>query len=113
MKIIKGAGGAKDLGARAAGMFKKARGSVGATLVWFVLAAIISIVLLFGSFETIEPGQVAVEGWNLPADTRLAVAPFGGDAKGFELEPLADDRISSEARLGLGVVEALSLDGSQ
>jgi hypothetical protein len=84
MRIIKGAGGAKDLGARAAGLFKKAKGSVGAALVWFILAVIISIVLLFGSFETIEPGQVAVRVNNITGEQEvrtqpglITVAPFG------------------------------------
>ena len=84
MQIIKGSGGNKGLGSRAAGLFKRAQGSVGGALVWFILAAIISIVLLFGSFETIEPGQVAVRVNNITGEqeTRtqpglITVAPFG------------------------------------
>ncbi|HUQ70043.1 MAG TPA: pre-peptidase C-terminal domain-containing protein [Planctomycetaceae bacterium] len=49
-----------------------------------------------------DPGQVAVHGWNLLADAKLAVMPFGGPrlVDHAELEPLGELRTPSEARLG-------------
>lgn len=49
-----------------------------------------------------EPREVGVLGWNLPAGMKLPVLPFGGvDPQGqVELEPQAEDRLASEARLG-------------
>lgn len=84
MKIIKGSGGGKGLGPQVAGLFKRAQSSVGGALVWFILAVILSLVLLFGSFETIDPGQVAVRVNNITGEqeTRtqpglIMCAPFG------------------------------------
>jgi hypothetical protein len=50
-----------------------------------------------------DPGTVGVLGWNLPPEMKLPVIPFGGaDPQGqIELEPQAEDRLASEARLGL------------
>jgi hypothetical protein len=49
-----------------------------------------------------DPGQVSMHGWNLPADAKLAVVPFGGDrfADHAELEPLGELRVPTDARLG-------------
>ncbi|MDZ4684464.1 MAG: pre-peptidase C-terminal domain-containing protein [Planctomycetaceae bacterium] len=49
-----------------------------------------------------DPGQVAVHGWNLPADAKLSVRPFGAErlVDHAELEPLGELRTPSEARWG-------------
>lgn len=49
-----------------------------------------------------EPGTVHVSGWNIPTNTTVPVAPFGGTrlADAPELETLADLRNSADARLG-------------
>src|SRR5262245_16494953 len=84
MRIVKGSGGGKGFGSQAADLLNKARGGVGGALVWFGLAAVLALILLFSSFETIEPGQVAVRVNNITGEqeTRtqpglITVAPFG------------------------------------
>lgn len=83
MQIIKGSGG-KGFGPRAARLFQRAKGGAGGALVWLVVALVLSLVLLFGSFVTIDPGKVAVRVNNLTGEqeTRtqpglILSAPFG------------------------------------
>ncbi len=83
MQIVNGSGG-QGPGPRIAALLKTIRGGLGGAAVWFILAFILSLVLLFSSFSTIEPGQVAVRVNNITGDqeTRtqpglIVRAPFG------------------------------------
>jgi hypothetical protein len=74
MKIIKGSGG-KGLGPRAASLLKKAQGGAGGALVWFAVATVLALVLLFGSFATIDPGRVAVRVNNITGKQEIQTQP--------------------------------------
>ncbi len=74
MKIVKGSGG-RGVGPRLARLFEKARGGAGGTLVWFALALVFLLILLFGSFTTIDPGKVAVRVNNLTGDQETRTQP--------------------------------------
>ncbi|MCA9704375.1 MAG: hypothetical protein KDK70_00840 [Myxococcales bacterium] len=83
MQIVNGSRG-RQLGSRLSGLLQKLKGGPGGTLLWVVLAFILSLALLFSSFTTIEPGQVAVRVNNITkeqeARTRpglIMQAPFG------------------------------------
>ncbi len=74
MQIVNGSGG-KGLGSRLADLSEKFKGGPGSTLIWLVLAFILSLVLLFSSFSTIEPGQVAVRVNNITGDQEARTQP--------------------------------------
>ena len=81
MQIIKGG---RDVRARAAGLLKKVPGGAGGAVVWFVFAFILALVLLFSSWRTIDPGQVAVRVNNITGEQEartqpglILCAPFG------------------------------------
>jgi hypothetical protein len=83
MQIIKGSGG-KGFGPRAAHLFQRAKGGAGGALVWLGLALVLSLVLMFSSFVTIDPGKVAVRVNNLTGEQEtqtqpglILSAPFG------------------------------------
>ena len=82
MEIIDGRGG--SVGARISGLVKRIRGGSGGPIVWLVLAFIMSLILMFTSFTTIEPGQVAVKVNNITGEQEdrtqpglVFRAPFG------------------------------------
>lgn len=81
MQIIKGG---KSVRSKAASLLQKIPGGSGGTVVWLALAFIISMVLLFSSWRTIDPGQVAVRVNNLTGEQEartqpglILCAPFG------------------------------------
>ncbi|MEX1365178.1 MAG: SPFH domain-containing protein [Nannocystaceae bacterium] len=82
MEIIDGSG--NRVRARINGLLKRLGGGRGSSILWFVLAFIMSLVLLFTSFSTIEPGQVAVRVNNITGEQEdrtqpglVFRAPFG------------------------------------
>src|SRR5690606_12384834 len=81
MQMIKGG---RSGGSRAAGLLKKIPGGSGGAAVWFVLAFVLSVVLLFTSCRSIDPGQVAVRVNNITGEQEthtqpglILCAPFG------------------------------------
>ncbi|MCX4244887.1 SPFH domain-containing protein [Paraliomyxa miuraensis] len=81
MQIIKGG---RAVRSTANGLLQKLRGGSGGTVIWLVLAFVISMVLLFSSWRTIEPGQVAVRVNNITGEQEartqpglILCAPFG------------------------------------
>lgn len=72
MEIIDGSG--NDPRAQIQRLIKRLRGS-GGPIVWLVLAFIMSLVLLFTSFTTIEPGQVAVKVNNITGEQEARTQP--------------------------------------
>jgi hypothetical protein len=74
MRVVKGTGGT-GFGPRVVGLFKQLQGGAGGALVWFVVATILTLVLLFGSFVTIDPGKVAVRINNLTGEQETRTQP--------------------------------------
>lgn len=73
MEVINGSG---DRFSNVLGLLKSLRGSGPAgALVWFVLAFIMLLILLFSSFTTIEPGQVAVRVNNITGEQEAHTQP--------------------------------------
>ncbi|MEM9454654.1 MAG: SPFH domain-containing protein [Myxococcota bacterium] len=74
MQIVNGSGG-RGFGPRLSRLLRALRGGKGGTVVWLVLAFILSMILMLTSFSTIEPGQVAVRVNNITGEQEARTQP--------------------------------------
>lgn len=74
MELINGT--SEDFRSRIADLVKKFRsGGLGGTVIWFALAVVFSLILLFTSFKTIQPGEVAVRVNNITGAQEARTQP--------------------------------------